>query len=170
MYFSAMNRVVLFSLFLLAFNSCQVEECEDPIPYLEFDKFEQNGDSANMVLIFRDCDGDFGLDVDDDAEYDPADSTATKNLFMFYNYRLNSEWVEWVPDTSLDQLPFYYTVPVIENRSVSNTLEGEIHVDMEDGWSFFPIIYGDTFRFRMFIVDRALNQSNEVITPIIIAN
>ncbi len=150
----------VISVMLLAFTSCTLEECEDPVPYIEYRDFIQSGDSATMIFYFRDCDGDFGLPETDDVPEAPFDY----NLFLDYFYYEDSVWTKFEPADSL-LAPFYYRVPEIENRSVSKTLEGEVHIDM---YPYYIPFFGDTIRYEVYIRDRELNESNRVLTPSII--
>ena len=156
-----MIRSTALICFLTALlSSCQIEQCDDPMPFLEYKDFIQAGDSATMVLIFRDCDGDFGLPEEDDVPTAPFDY----NLFADYYFFQDSVWTLFEPADSL-LAPFYYRVPEIENRSVSKTLEGEIHIQM---YPYYIPFFGDTIRYEAYIRDRALNESNRIFTPTII--
>jgi hypothetical protein len=153
------NLAIIILLTNLLF-SCKLEQCDDPVPFVEFKDFIQSGDSAEMILHFRDCDGDFGLEDVDGVPQAPYDY----NLFMDYYYYKDTKWIKFQPADSFEA-PFFYRVPEIENRSVSKTLEGEIHVQM---YPYFIPPYDDTIRYEIYIRDRALNESNRIVTPSII--
>lgn len=161
LYSYSMKFNVLFLICSTLFSiACTLEECEDPIPYVEYKDFIQSGDSATLVLHFRDCDGDFGLPDVSGIPEPPLDY----NLFLDYYYYADSAWVKFVPADSL-LAPFYYRVPEIENRSVSKTLEGDIHIQM---FPYYIPFFGDTIRYEIYIRDLALNESERILTPTII--
>ena len=77
----------------------------------------------------------------------------------------NAEWKKYTPPAGFPG--FYYRVPRLENRSVSSTLEGEIHIDMN---GYHLAFFGDTLRYEIYALDRAKNITNIVVTPTIIAD
>ncbi len=165
-YFWPVKKLIVFLLVLISIASCKIEQCEEVVPSLEFSEFQQRGgDSATMILKFRDCDGDFGFLEDDVDSSMVKDSTDRYNLFMDYYYRENAEWKKYTPPAGFPG--FYYRVPRLENRSVSSTLEGEIHIDMN---GYHLAFFGDTLRYEIYALDRAKNITNIVETPTIIAD
>ncbi len=158
-----MKKALLFLFALsLIFSACEREECDEPVPEITYQDFIRFGpDSADFWLNFKDCDGDFGMDPED-IDTLTEDSTGRYNLFMDYLYFMDSTWHVLLLDIDSNGR-FYYTVPRIENRSISNTLEGDIKIDMSRGY-YFPTL-GTHFKYRVYVVDRAKNKSNVIETP-----
>lgn len=157
------SKVGLPALFL-AFVAlgCGPKE-EFPIePRITFKSFVQGDNGAKLTISFTDGDGDIGLDPSDSGyPYDSA-STYYNNFFLHYEELQNGTWVR--PELELEN---NYRIPRITPSGQNKTLKGDITVDL-----FWPIRPGspyDTVRFEVFIVDRALHESNRVITdPIIV--
>lgn len=142
----------------LLFTGCLKPEKFPAEPRIEFKAFEQFGDSASLVISFTDGDGDIGLDASDtQAPFDTA-STYYFNLFLEYYELRNGEWVQ--PPLLL---PYYYRVPRITPTGQNKALEGEIAVALKP-WPI-NVPQFDTIRFSVMMVDRALNESNVVMTP-----
>jgi hypothetical protein len=144
-------------LIYLSFSfSCKVEECDEVAPIIEFKSFQNQGDTGILIVTFKDCDGDIGLTPSDTAY--PYDF----NYFVEYFELIDGEWV------FLDlNVPFNYRIPPLETGALSKIREGEIEVKM------LPRYYiaggKDTFRYEIYLKDLALNVSNRVVTPMIVA-
>ena len=165
--------VWLISVFLgttVAFYSCERDEqypIEPVIEYLDFVKF--GTDSASFRITFTDGDGDVGLAPED--TFYPY-NTASKyyhNIFLMYEFLDTSgsyfPYYIYEYDTlgnkiDSSELSFNYRIPVIPKLGAINSLNGEIHVKM-----FAPYAIHPTYRYKCYIVDRALNESNEITSP-----
>tara|TARA_Y100000782_G_scaffold115587_1_gene160883 strand:- start:7678 stop:8169 length:492 start_codon:yes stop_codon:yes gene_type:complete len=150
-------KIALFALVggILAFG-CQKEECDDKIPSLKFESFAITDTGGVLTVSFKDCDGDIGLDEDDvDGVFAP-DSLYYNNLFIDRYVLVNGEWV--IDNGSAN---LYYRIPVLDDGSTSSDVkEGDIEVYVAE--AAYSQASADTFRFEIWIVDRALQESNHV--------
>lgn len=147
-------------------GSCQKKSCEEPIPEIEFNRFELSPtDSGSYVLIFDfiDCDGDMGLSPTDSIR-DKNGEFQTNNFFIDFYYSENDEWVKYVFNDNEPGLSA--KIPILSNSNLNPVLEGEI----ERKLSPIHLLGYDTVRFNVKILDNAGNYSNEVMTPGFILN
>ena len=135
---------------------------EFPIePTVEFNEFVQYNDSARIKFHFTDGDGDIGLNAGD--TFPPYDTLPYYyNLFLEYFELHDGQW-ELVDLT----LPLYYRVPVITPTGQNKALEGDMDILLYP-WPTLPNTSGDTVKYSLKLVDRALHESNVVETGNII--
>ncbi|UTW64394.1 hypothetical protein KFE98_09710 [bacterium SCSIO 12741] len=163
------------ALFVLALGllSCQKETCEDPIPSISFKEIERSTTNTIVKINTRDCDGDIGLTQADTAG--EFKYNAFVDIRGFQNGKWNDtvhifqdiRYVDILDDSGRvigveeirEELNYYYRVPVVDNNSRSDLYEAVIELDM--GASYFGF---DTFRLEVKIKDRALNESNTIIS------
>ena len=142
---------VLAGFSSLILFGCRPNQCNEDIPVIEFSEFQKLDDnSAKLILTFKDCDGDIGLNQADSV--DPY----KYNLFMEYFEKQNGVWVA---DTPL--VPYYYRIPVLYDGT-GDAVEGDIEVTMQ--YYYNPFSNYDTIKFQVHLMDRALNESNVVET------
>ncbi len=154
-------------LFTLLITSCLKKVEYPPVPAIQFESFEitSNGAStqADLTISFTDGDGDIGLKQEDTTGIFCSDTCLYHyNLFCEYYEKLNGEWIHYPIDWQNGATPFYYRLPDITPTGQNPSLAGKIIINM-------PTYYllttpGDTCRFEVKIVDRALNESNTVTT------
>ncbi|MBK9418067.1 MAG: hypothetical protein IPN62_12430 [Flavobacteriales bacterium] len=141
----------------LVCTGCLKKEEFPPEPVITFKSLEQFGDSASLSITFTDGDGDIGLDDGDTQAPFDAGSTFYHNLFLGYEEFQDGQWVE----VEL-LLPLNYRIPRITPSGQNKALSGEIAVALKP-WPIFPVTGDpDTLRFTVKLVDRSLNESNEV--------
>ena len=138
---------------------------EPLVTFKSFEQFELGAsDSSSLTIAFTDGDGDVGLNASDIAP--PFDTTSVyyHNLFVEYDYLQNGVW------TRFDfPLPLYYRIPRITPTGQNKALEGEIAVAIKP-WPIFGNAH-DTVRFSVHMVDRALHESNTVVSgPVVVQN
>jgi hypothetical protein len=133
---------------------------EPAIAYKEFKAF---GDSASVVITFTDGDGDIGLNQGDTTGAYAPGETYYHNLFVDYYTLENGVWSE----AYVFALPLYYRVPVVTPTGQNKALEGEIAVALKP-WPTLPGTSGDTIRYSVKLVDRALHESNLVYTEAVV--
>ena len=152
----------LIAAFVLSISCLRQEEFPD-IPHIEYKDFIKinNGlgydDKGILVLKFTDGDGDIGLAESD--TFPPYDQSSMYyyNFFISYYEKQNGEFIEI-------ELPFANNsrIPPLNSSKNPKPLKGEIEIELFI--NNFTSTY-DTIRFSAFIVDRALNHSDTIITP-----
>lgn len=158
------DRAKLGAVLLLAFSlfaGCRKEEKFPAEPVIAFKSLEQQGDSATFTFIFTDGDGDVGLDSYDNLPPFNTGSAYYYNLYLEYDELQNGTWVR-----IQFALPLYYRIPRITPTGQNKALEGELSVALKP-WPYSSV--GDTVRISAYMVDRALNASNTVMSdPIVV--
>lgn len=158
-------RFIPFLLLLLA--SCRPDADYPDEPIIEFKSFEILGNDGLLIISFTDGDGDIGLKENDtQAPFDTA-SYYYNNIFMVYEEMENGNWVQGV-DINGDPVVFKYRIPYVTPEGQNKALKGEIKVHVNPYFYNPNSFSSDTVRFRIKIYDRALNESNEVITDEIV--
>lgn len=149
------------TLLIVLVSGCRKEEKFPPEPVIAFKSLGQFGDSASFTISFTDGDGDVGLDIGDAA---PPFDTASQyyyNLVLKHEYLDNGVWIETIFNTNT---PLKYRIPRITPTGQNKALEGEIAVALP-AWPYVAV--GDTVRISAYMYDRALNQSNTVMSGIV---
>jgi hypothetical protein len=162
-----MKKAFLGIFILLLLASCFKKNKFPSAPKISFDSFEITGDSARLVFSFEDGEGDIGLEDNQiSAPYD-------LNSFYYYNlylvYYEKKDVGGWQPGTDLagDSIVFANRLRPIytgKKKSISGTIDYTIE----------PIFYNlvspdsDTIKYRILLIDRALNKSNWIETQEIV--
>ncbi len=151
--------------FLILF-SCRKKENYPDTPHIEFKSFSkiQNAtiydDKGIVTLSFTDGNGDIGLAMGDTfSPYSPG-SPYYYNFFIQYFERQMGVWTKVEPP-----LPFNARIPLINPSGKEMPLSGDLQMEI---YINNPLSTYDTIRFELYILDRALNQSNSITTPEII--
>jgi hypothetical protein len=159
----------LITFLIILFYSCRKIETLPPIPHIEYESFQifdtieirlgNEGKGGRLKFRFEDGDGDIGM---------PEDSPDSNN-FRVTLYRKQDGIMRQVPDTALALDPLRalsYRIPYMEREGQNKILRGEITVD------FLYLIYTpqDTISYEFYIIDRANNESNKVMTGEIIVS
>jgi hypothetical protein len=173
------SNIILFVLiaFILGFASCKKVKKFSEIPRIEYLNFEKiyNPDlgifeRGVLSFSFEDGDGDIGLNNNDTfPPYDPS-SKYHYNLIITYFEMQNGELVEvpilWYnPQTEeFDTLTQSARIPNLTPVGTNKAINGEIY-DTLFIYNFNSSF--DTIKFEAYIYDRALRQSNTIVTPLI---
>jgi len=173
-------KIQLFLLILLivVIGSCRKVKDYPVIPLIEYIDFTliynpdlDIYDRGVLHFSYEDGDGDIGLNSGDTfAPYNP-DSKYHYNLIISYFEMQNGELAEvpilWYnPQTEqYDTLSLSARIPNLTPDGINKAIRGEI-------WDTlfiynFNSIY-DTIKFDCYIVDRALNESNSISSPLIV--
>lgn len=159
-----MRKGLLFVLIVAGLSSCLKKQDFPNRPDLEFIGIiaaVQPADSLGAIRFsFTDGDGDLGLDKGDTLNEFAPGQPFYYNLFVRYFDKRNGEYVEWVPPTPLFNARFKR----LSSEGGSGALEGE----MDYGFAGRPGAPFDTIRYEIYIVDRALQHSDTIVTPDII--
>lgn len=152
------SKVAALVAVTLVLGSCLKREAFPVEPVIGMKSVEMTGDSTLITITFTDGDGDIGLAESDTFPPFDAASTYYFNLFFDPQRKVNGTWTDV-------NLPYYYRVAPITPTGQDKSLNGEI------AWAlrlqFFPLpplSHGDTVRFNIRLVDRALHVSNTVTT------
>jgi hypothetical protein len=145
---------------LLIVFSCEKENDFSEIPFLKFvghEFTEKDGQRFIRVeLYFNDRDGDIGLN--------DGDTLPPFNLGSEY---FNNLWVTGflvVNGIFRDTFPgFDGRIPDLTPQGQNKSLEGSIFYDLPtDG-----LAVGDSMAYEFILIDRALNRSDAVLSPVI---
>lgn len=113
-------------------------------------------DSIGFVRFrFTDGDGDLGLNTNDTAGSFAPGQLYYHNLFVRYFEKQNGAYVEFVP-----VFPFHSRFKSLTPAGGDKSLQGIMDV----GVFARPGSPWDTVRYEIFIVDRALNHSDTIVT------
>lgn len=132
-------------------------------PKIGVKEFKVYGDSASVVVTFTDGDGDIGLGQGDTNGAFAPGQTYYHNLFIEYYTLENGVWSA----PFVFPLPLYYRVPKVTPTGQNKALEGEIAVALKP-YPTLPGTTGDTIRYSVKLVDRALHESNLVYTNAVV--
>jgi hypothetical protein len=160
-----MKRLFIICILVgILFYSCREQINFDKVPYLEFVSLTKidNGTSidekATLILYFTDGDGDIGLD--ETFDYPPYDSASDyhNNFFVTYYAKRNGEFV------AFPEFEFNVRLPRFLSSDNPEPLEGEIEriLDIRNINPVSPDV--DTIKFKCWIVDRDLNESEPIFT------
>lgn len=157
------SNILLFLtiLLLITQNSCKENETFPVIPHIEYLGFmklqtEAGIDSLGILRFsFTDGDGDLG--------YPSGSANPQYDLFISYFELNNGVLVPYITPSG-DTIQFNARLPYLTPDIANKTIKGEI----EDTLSINnPVSDNDTILFRIYITDRAGNQSNTIETPLI---
>lgn len=155
----------IFSILLMIvlISSCFKREEYPNEPVISDPIFSFSGDSAQLTFSFTDGDGDIGLD--------PADTNAPFNPDSYYHYNLYLDYYEkddvegWVRgrDIAGDSIVFRYRLKPIIVKGKARGIKGTMDVAIINFANPFSD-QSDTIKYRIRLIDKALNESNEIET------
>ncbi|HOZ82126.1 MAG TPA: hypothetical protein PLU85_09910 [Bacteroidia bacterium] len=153
-------KTVLALLLIFSLTSCRKEEkypIEPVLLYKSVQFYEKN--SFYLTTTFTDGDGDIGLsDADTLPPYDQT-SHFYHNYFCNYQQLINGSW------TPINfSIPYYYRIPMLTPKQRNKNIKGDIQVDVKNFLSFTTNGIADTFRVEISVADRALHESNKVLS------
>ena len=144
--------------------------CPEPPKYpetpdIEFHDFVAEGEIGYLSISFTDGDGDIGLTPE---MVDPPFDTSNiyhYNMFVEY-WEFNDASGDW-EHVTINGLPvnFLYRVPYITPNGKNKALKGTIEVKMEPNYRNPDSPNSDLIRYRIKLVDRALHESEWIVTP-----
>lgn len=145
----------------LVVTGCK-ENVSFPIePHIQMSDRQVYQNPAKIIVAFTDGDGDIGLNESDTLPpYNYVEDPFNKyyyNLLMYYYIYNNGQWEEYEL-----AVPYFYRIPVITPSGQNKALKGEIEVDVS-----LPQNRPDSIRFEIVLIDRALHESNRLVTPAI---
>ncbi|MBS1764783.1 MAG: hypothetical protein JSS90_07455 [Bacteroidetes bacterium] len=152
------TSIFIISILLLA--ACRKEEkfpIEPVLTNITIQQYDRN--SFNIITGYTDGDGDLGLSDADTLPPFDKNSKYYHNYFCTFSQLTNGNWQE-----INFAVPYYYRLPLLTPVQRNKNIKGNITVDIKNFMS--PISNGvaDTFRAEVYIADRALHESNTVIS------
>lgn len=166
--------ILTASLGIIFFSSCLKPQSFPNEPALEFQSFTMLGDSAVVSVRFTDGDGDIGLGDADTIDPFDAESIYHYNYYLEYYEMMNGTWVKGTQDPAGENFPtadtinFAFRIQNLTPVGQNQTLKGTINVTLEP--VFYNVLsnHSDTIMYRISLLDRSLNRSNFVETPMIV--
>jgi hypothetical protein len=161
------TKIILILLipFLAGLTACVKEDQYPIIPHIEFGGFGtykdiSDKDSIGKITIsYTDGDGNIGLFPWDTVEPKKYD------YFLKFMQYTNNELVEVRPvDTNIT---FNARMPILTPTGRNRNIKGDISMFLE---LYFArqLLKSDTIAFEIYIMDRDLNRSNVIETPLFI--
>ena len=161
------NITKLVILFALVFSfGCKKEDPEPTPPVITFtDSYlSATTPSAIVKFDFFDEDGDLGLYQDENT------GEQEHNIIVDYYEKENGEWILKSPiitynpfQDEYDTLGLNLRFLFVENEA-QRTLQGDAVIDLLYNFN------ADTFRYEIYIKDRAFHKSNVITTTDLIVN
>ena len=165
-----MKKLFYSSLILLCILfafSCKKEAPVSVIPVISFASFTAtNNTDAVLTFNFTDGDGDIGVPS--------GDSTIDCYIRYYFKDTMSSNYLTCftllpnLPRTSLiDSNIYTYSIPYVTDNLKTKSLNGQIVINM-NGYkpSHGPTPpYFNSFRYTIYIYDRAGHKSNVITTP-----
>lgn len=163
------SRIFFLLLVAVVFVlSCRKPQCDENVPAIAYKDFLQYRDgqgklldSAKIIITFKDCDGDIGLEEGDTLNPFDANSKYYYNFVLKYFEMVDGNWVGC--DTC-----FRYRLPKLVPEGQSKILEGEIGMSIAPFYFNFLSPNSDSIKYAVILYDRELHESNVVETPVIL--
>lgn len=170
--------IKITSLFVGLAALVMLSSCLKPVSYpdepeLQSVTYEKMGDSLLISIEFTDGDGDVGLDANDTISPFNQNSFYHYNLYIEYYEMMDGEWVKGRDDPSGNNFPtgdtinFQYRIANLTPIGQNKTLKGTINVTLAPLYYNFISNHNDSIKFRISLIDRALNFSNYIETELI---
>ena len=159
------TRLFAFIAAMFALSSCMKKEVYPVIPEIAYQGFSLEFDSGQyarrgfLTISFKDGDGDIGLLPGQ--TYPPFDTGSIYyyNYIIDYYEKQNGVFIKVPLEPS-----FNARIPYLTPNDPNKAIKGII----VDTLALNPFPQHDTVRFKFYIYDRALHQSNIDSTPAII--
>ncbi|MBI1315367.1 hypothetical protein GC167_00700 [bacterium] len=154
-----LHTLAVAAIAMGAGTACTRENDFSDIPFLRFESYEQQTQTVGGVTLdnllvriyFTDGNGDIGLEQSDSVP--PYDV----NLLV-RTFEPDGDTVVEVFDYDFDT-----RIPNLTPEGQNKALEGVIEFDMD-----VSLRGSDSLQFSFVLLDRALNRSNEVFSPLIV--
>ncbi len=159
-------KIAILSALIVFSFACKKEDPTPVPPQIKFMDARFSDDQTYTIVRFEfyDEDGDLGLKQEENT------GEQEFNLFIDYYEKQNGNWKLITPliiynntTSNFDTTELHLRVPFIKNES-QVALEGETEVKLLYDFN------ADTFRYEMYLKDRALQSSNIITTSELIVN
>lgn len=163
-------QLLLLGIVGLVFYGCIKTQDVPPVPAITYKNFVKYGkDSADMVITFKDGDGDIGANPGDTAPPFNVNGKYYFNMVMVYYYKgTDGNFHRYKDPTAKDSFSVGYHIPYVTPTGKNKILDGEIRARLLS--PFYPVVgfqkpLHPVIRFDIYIYDRALHKSNVITTP-----
>lgn len=171
-----MSRISLFVLGLfIMLSACKKPDEYPIIPAIEFKEIYGERDSSGfdasavVVITFTDGDGDLGYYSPESGKNDPIFDDPNSEYYTNYKvtkYQLINN--VWQKDSLADNGEplnlngrMFYMTPSGKNKALKGEIRHSIAIDVG--------LSSDTFKYDIYITDRALHKSNVITTaPVVL--
>ncbi len=155
-------------LLVCTFESCKDDDLakNDPpsIEFLKYDLIKDNQEKDSILIIkfsFKDQNGDFGLSKSDTlAPYDPGSPNQFNLWVDMYNLDLGTPEI-LKQKGSNDPINLNQRIPNLTPEGKNKEISGEISVHFD---ASELVLYPSKIQCNLIVLDRALNQSNQIST------
>jgi hypothetical protein len=135
-------------------------------PVIYFEDFIVTADSATITMKFEDGEGDIGLNDDQSASPYNVESKYYYNLYLVYYEYVNGS-LKVGTDLNGDTLVFKNRLkPIYMGKPKS--IDGKIKYTLSPFYYNFLSNNSDSIVYKIKIIDRALNESDWIETPLIV--
>ena len=169
------TKIALVLSFTVSFFvSCLKPEAFPVEPAIDFVSFEALGDSGVITFSFTDGDGDIGLGQEQLSPPFDTSSYYYYNLYINYYEKMNGSWVRGTADPlgnnfpTADSITYSYRLENITPIGQNKALRGEVQIVMEPYFFNTSSNHNDSVRYEIMLIDRSLNHSNLLETPLIV--
>ncbi len=145
--------LILATVFAISFLcSCLKPPRFSETPSIEFvsinsTQVQQMVDSIQMIISFKDGDGDLGS----------LDSDTSTNCFITDHRPGKADYT------------YTYKIPFVTPNGTTKDISGTVSVNLP-GITCIPFHVSDSVTYKIMIMDRAGHKSNQVQTPVIVVN
>ena len=168
------SKIILIPLMLLLMVAC-LKPVTYPIePIIEYVGFEPFSDTGKVVFSFTDGDGNIGLDQNLlTSPFNPG-SFYYYNLYINYYEMMDGEWVRATSDPTgensifADTITFSYRIEYLTPTGQNKALRGNMEITLEPYFFNPSSNHNDTIKYTILLIDRDLNHSNVLSTPMIL--
>lgn len=162
-----MTRITILIFSILIFSTCIKVENPSDIPEITYKKYtadyctDQLGNQNKCIsLYFKLKDGDGNIGISNSDTLPPFTGIYSHNFYFDLLVRSENQFLPW-NGLNIN----YFNIPHIEPEGQNKILIADVQIDLS-----FPIniLTYDTILISFYVYDRALNQSNTVLTDTII--
>ena len=157
-------RLLSIAVFL---SACFKAETYPNEPIISDAEVSISGTTAILSFNFTDGDGDIGLS--DSQQSAPYDSSSYYHFNLYIEYFESDDNLGWVPGQAIngDTIVFSNRLEPIEFNGKAKGIKGVMEVEM-DPFRNPSSTESDTIKYRITLIDRALNLSNALETGAIV--
>jgi len=166
--------VILIGIVSFFFSSCLKPVTYPVEPEITFTDFVASGDSGLLSFSFTDGDGDIGLTDNDTLDPYTPGTYFYYNLYLEYYEMMDGEWVQGTADPNgnnfptADSIVFAYRIENITPTGQNKALKGDVDILLEPSYYNHNSNHSDSIKYKITFIDRALNISNTIETPLIL--